>query len=348
MWRWIMCPVIHTRGRSALCPRLGTGAGGARLGVGSRPTTLFLGGLRPARTSVCSWHVLAARAPAVPGAVLLIAGAGPLRASVPPRGRRARPRRFSDLPGRVAGAEKVRFYQIADLFVFPSSLEGFGLSVAEAMSCGLPVLVANRARCPGDRGRVESRGLRSRQAARARQWPASCALKSGARRADRAPGGIDALFRWDRAVSRFGEFTETLSRWQGAPAHAVSDVIRTSEARDGSVAGARAEALSARPDLAALVTRARCDRGHPLRSGGGQAGPPAPVLDAPRGRGRLLQAARVCQTTCGCSDSTCNAAWHGRRGSRARGAGRSRFPFAQFRFRTDRWHLVICHESFMH
>ena len=152
MWRWIMCPVIHTRGRSALCPRLGTGAGGARLGVGSRPTTLFLGGLRPARTSVCSWHVLAARAPAVPGAVLLIAGAGPLRASVPPRGRRARPRRFSDLPGRVAGAEKVRFYQIADLFVFPSSLEGFGLSVAEAMSCGLPVLCGQQGALPEPTG----------------------------------------------------------------------------------------------------------------------------------------------------------------------------------------------------
>jgi len=47
------------------------------------------------------------------------------------------------------------YYSLADVFVFPSLLEGFGLPVAEAMACGTPVIAANTSSLPevvGDAG----------------------------------------------------------------------------------------------------------------------------------------------------------------------------------------------------
>ncbi|HWP46762.1 MAG TPA: glycosyltransferase family 1 protein [Candidatus Limnocylindrales bacterium] len=40
------------------------------------------------------------------------------------------------------------FYRSADLFVFPSLYEGFGLPVLEAMACGVPVVASNRSSLP--------------------------------------------------------------------------------------------------------------------------------------------------------------------------------------------------------
>jgi len=47
------------------------------------------------------------------------------------------------------------FYNSLDLFLFPSFYEGFGLPVLEAMACGVPVMVSDRASLPeivGDAG----------------------------------------------------------------------------------------------------------------------------------------------------------------------------------------------------
>lgn len=39
-------------------------------------------------------------------------------------------------------------YQLADLFLFPSLYEGFGIPILEAMACGCPVVTANTGACP--------------------------------------------------------------------------------------------------------------------------------------------------------------------------------------------------------
>ncbi len=43
-------------------------------------------------------------------------------------------------PGYVAGIRKAAFFRLADLYVFPSRHESYGLTLVEAMAAGLPVL----------------------------------------------------------------------------------------------------------------------------------------------------------------------------------------------------------------
>ena len=46
-------------------------------------------------------------------------------------------------PGFIEEDDKVKIYKLADIFVFPSLYEGFGIPVLEAMSQGVPVIVAD-------------------------------------------------------------------------------------------------------------------------------------------------------------------------------------------------------------
>jgi len=50
--------------------------------------------------------------------------------------------------GYVSEDELVALYNLADLFVFPSLYEGFGLPILEAQACGTPVLTSDVTSCP--------------------------------------------------------------------------------------------------------------------------------------------------------------------------------------------------------
>lgn len=50
--------------------------------------------------------------------------------------------------GRIDDSELVQIYNMAQLFVYPSIFEGFGLPVVEAMQCGLPVLASDTSSIP--------------------------------------------------------------------------------------------------------------------------------------------------------------------------------------------------------
>lgn len=53
-----------------------------------------------------------------------------------------------ETPGYVSSAELARLYGSAEIFVFPSVYEGFGLPVLEAMARGTPVACSNAASLP--------------------------------------------------------------------------------------------------------------------------------------------------------------------------------------------------------
>lgn len=44
---------------------------------------------------------------------------------------------------RVTQEDLIKYYNIADVFAFPTRLEGHGMTAAEAMSCGVPVVTTN-------------------------------------------------------------------------------------------------------------------------------------------------------------------------------------------------------------
>ena len=75
---------------------------------------------------------------ALPNTRLALVGDGPARAHLE--------RYFADLPvtfmGYLRGERLSQAYASADIFVFPSRLETFGLVVIEAMAAGLPVVAA--------------------------------------------------------------------------------------------------------------------------------------------------------------------------------------------------------------
>lgn len=119
-----------------------------RLVGADRPYVLFAGGLSRRRNvpMLLEAFGILKREEKIPHALLLF---GPNRSKLPLDDLTRRFGIENDVvqtDGRVAHHhELVPVYGAADLFVLPSSSEGFSLTLAEAMSCGVPVVTVNRA-----------------------------------------------------------------------------------------------------------------------------------------------------------------------------------------------------------
>jgi glycosyltransferase involved in cell wall biosynthesis len=108
-----------------------------------------------------------------------------------------------DLPG---------LYNLADLFVFPSRYEGFGLPPLEAMACGVPVITTTAASLPevvGDAALLVSPGDAEALAAALRRGLVDAGL-----RADLRGRGVKRArcFTWEATARRTLQVYEELLR----------------------------------------------------------------------------------------------------------------------------------------
>jgi len=190
----------------------------ARYGLHDAPVALFLGGLKPRKNLPMLLDLWTDVVRAVPGARLLIAGGGPL---LDPLRRRAVAADLGDrvtFTGYVPEGEKADHFNLGDVFVFPSALEGFGLAVGEAMSSGLSVVASDRGSIPellvdGDGGFLcdPARPAGFTEAlVRLLRDPALRA-NQGAANAER----VDRWFRWERCVAATRrEYESVLAVWR--------------------------------------------------------------------------------------------------------------------------------------
>ena len=210
--------VIHNGVAEQFRPAPRDAALARRLGLGEGPVALFLGGLKARKNLAFLLDVWKELLGEVPTATLVVAGAGPLESSLRTRARALGIEARVLFTGRVSEEDKPRVYNLADVFVSPSSLEGFGFSVAEAMSSGLSVVVPRQGALPelvGDGpGSIVCAPGSMNEFVRA----LSVFLTSPERR---AAGGdanrvrVDAAFRWDRAVRAVQSlYEEIVKRWR--------------------------------------------------------------------------------------------------------------------------------------
>jgi phosphatidyl-myo-inositol dimannoside synthase len=182
------------------------------------PVVLFLGGLKPRKNLLLLLDIWAPVVARVPEARLVIAGGGPLRADLERHVRRLGLEGRVVFTGYVPEAEKAAHFRLADAFLFPSAMEGFGFSVAEAMSAGVPVVASDRGSIPelvaeGQSGFVCDPSLPDRFVERLLLLLGDAALreKFGAAARERA----DRLFRWEACVEGTRRvYEETIEAWR--------------------------------------------------------------------------------------------------------------------------------------
>ncbi len=189
-----------------------------RYGLEGGPVALFLGGLKARKNLFFLIEVWREVTRARPDAKLVIAGSGPLREPLRRHAVTHGQEGTIVFAGYVPESDKVAYYNLADLLLFPSSMEGFGLTVAEAMSCGLPVIVSNRGSLPelvedGEGGFLVDPSDRD---AFVRKTLVLCGdpmlrRKLGAANAER----VERLFRWDHCAAATARiYEEVLAEWR--------------------------------------------------------------------------------------------------------------------------------------
>jgi glycosyltransferase involved in cell wall biosynthesis len=112
-----------------------------RFGLDGKRVLLSLGPLIARKNPVFLLEAFAEiRRAAGDDVALVWVGAGPMRAELEALVRRLGLEGSVVFTGYLPEADKVPMLNLADVFVFPSLLEGFPLAPQEAMSCGVPVV----------------------------------------------------------------------------------------------------------------------------------------------------------------------------------------------------------------
>ena len=195
-----------------------------RHGVDGKTIVLFLGGLKRRKNLFVLLDVWRRVAHERDDARLVVAGSGPLRRRLEAyAGPLARDGRVI-FAGYVPEAEKVEYYNMADLLLFPSALEGVGLSVAEAMSCELPVVVSGRGSLPelvvdGEGGFLCDPERPETFVERVLQLLSDPMLRKKLGRANRER--VDRRFRWDHCAAATARvYAEVVDDWRRRRAQA--------------------------------------------------------------------------------------------------------------------------------
>jgi glycosyltransferase involved in cell wall biosynthesis len=179
---------------------------------------LFLGTLEARKNPLFLLNVLTELLARGNRVKLLLCGTGPLVKTIQCEIRRRRLEDTVVLTGVIPEEQKPDYYNLADVFLFPSALEGFGMVLGEAMSCGKPVVAFNTSSVgelvedgvsgflvkPGDQAEFVRRTLALLTNEQLR-----------VRMGNRAKERVDRLFRWERATSETrGIYEETIGRFR--------------------------------------------------------------------------------------------------------------------------------------
>ena len=148
---------------------------------------------------------------------LVWVGSGPMRAELEALVRRLGLEGSVVFTGYLPEADKVPMLNLADVFVFPSLLEGFPLAPQEAMSCGVPVVAFRVASLPemvdeGATGFLVKANDRPAFVERVVTLLRDPALRArfGAAAAER----VERHFRWDGTVRQVHKvYEDILDEW---------------------------------------------------------------------------------------------------------------------------------------
>jgi glycosyltransferase involved in cell wall biosynthesis len=109
---------------------------------------LFLGNLEPRKNPLMLLDTVKNLLDRGQKVKLVLCGKGPLLSKLQTKINQLGLGNFVVLTGTISEESKPEYYNMADVFVFPSELEGFGLVLAEAMSCGKPVVSFDNSSIP--------------------------------------------------------------------------------------------------------------------------------------------------------------------------------------------------------
>lgn len=114
------------------------------------PFLLFMGTLEPRKNliTLISAYDQLRRENLIPQHLVIAGSKGWLYESIFTEVRNRGLAEYIHFPGFVPTEKQIFWYNAADVFVYPSLYEGFGLPVAEALACGVPTITSNVSSLP--------------------------------------------------------------------------------------------------------------------------------------------------------------------------------------------------------